>query len=305
MSELSPVIITGTSGFIGHHMARYVSMRTDQRVIGIDNRAPYYEVPGLWHNSADITSSIVKNVSTIFAQPKAHTIFHFAAVSRTVPAMNDARTCIKTNVYGTTQVLELARMMDQAAGRPGATRVVVASSNVVYAANTPYKASKLAMEEVCKAYHETYGVSVICLRFSNVYGREIQKGDGACLAMLRDEYLSSGRMHITGDGQQKRIFTHVKDIVRACDLAAQSDYCGHLDICNNLAVSMNYAAEALWDCRPAMVQSGRLWDAVPLYTESRAGDVMSIPQSGAEAWDILGFKPEFNFKVHIGDVWQF
>ena len=65
---------------------------------------------------------------------------------------------------GTLNILESARQNN-------IKRVVLSSSNVVYAFLTPYRTSKEAVESLGDTYHAMYGMSVISLRYSNVYGK--------------------------------------------------------------------------------------------------------------------------------------
>ena len=89
-------------------------------------------------------------------------IFHFAAIARTPWCIDDPILCYNTNVLGTLHVLEVARKRQ-------IKRVVLSSSNVVYAFLTPYRTSKEALEGLALTYNNS--MSVIALRYSNVYGK--------------------------------------------------------------------------------------------------------------------------------------
>jgi UDP-glucose 4-epimerase len=179
----------------------------------------------------------------------------------------------------------------EAARRKGVGRVVLSSSNIVYAAETPYKHSKLAMEALAHTYTELYGLSTICLRYSNVYGPG-QREDGPgpnVFAAFRKSLREDGRITITGDGEQSRDFTHVSDIARANLLASRSDYTGTLDLCTGRNVSMNYVAK-------------ELFKAPVVYVGDRKGDIKHIIQKPDAAKAKLGWEATVTLEDGIKDV---
>jgi UDP-glucose 4-epimerase len=205
-------------------------------------------------------------------------VFHFAAIARTPWTIEDPILCMATNLMGTTVVLEVARQMK-------IKRVVLSSSSVVYAAETPYKASKLGLEQIALAYCEMFGMSIICLRYSNVYGpRQSEEGPSPnVFAALRKSKKDTGRLALTGDGEQTRSYTHVSDIVEGNWLAMQSDWCGNLDLTTGLSTTLNDVAK-YFDC--------------PIdYIPERHGDIKHISQSPIEAKQVLGWEA----KVKLAD----
>ena len=82
---------------------------------------------------------------------------------------------------------------------------------------SPYALQKLIGEQYCKLFSELYGLETVCLRYFNVYG-ERQLLDGAyCLVMgiFAQQRLNGKPMTIRGDGNQRRDFTYVGDVVDA------------------------------------------------------------------------------------------
>jgi nucleoside-diphosphate-sugar epimerase len=289
------VLVTGGCGFIGSHLVRrlggdghWVEVLDDLSGVGSGQRLP----------EGPLNEDTVENWSCGdgFLENKYDAILHLAAVSRTVPAIEEPWECMYTNAMGTVGVLEVARVMK-------IPRVVVSSSNVVYAADTPYKASKLMAEEACKAYHETYGVSVVCLRYSNVYGSGFAKGDPACLAAMRDSLVDKGYLEITGDGEQTRDFTHVSDIVEGNLAAARSEYCGTVDLCTGVNWTMNRAACELVSTWARSEQ--KLSSHVFRYIGDRRGDCKHIVQDPGPAREILGWEARVKFEEGVKDVWTF
>jgi UDP-glucose 4-epimerase len=135
-----------------------------------------------------------------------------------------------------------------------------------------------------------YNMSVIALRYSNVYGkRQSETGPSPnVFAALRKSKKESGKLVITGDGTQTRNYTHVSDIVCGNLLSMFNDYCGVIDLCTGKSIPLNYAAK-FFDC--------------PIeYIDERPGDVKHIIQSPDEAYNILGWKALTELEDGIIDV---
>jgi nucleoside-diphosphate-sugar epimerase len=200
-------------------------------------------------------------------------VFHAAAVSTTPWAVADPVTCHHANVTGTLNLLEAAR-------KAGVRRFVFSSSNIVYAAPTAYKVSKLAAEGYCETYSHLYGLSTIALRYSNAFGSLRQNPENVIMSM-RASARERGYVEVTGDGKQSRDFTNVADICRASLLAAESDATGAWDICTGVNRTMNEVAGFF---------------GVPVkHAGERQGDVRHIRQDPGPALAELGFKAEIPF----------
>jgi nucleoside-diphosphate-sugar epimerase len=133
-------------------------------------------------------------------------------------------------------------------------------------------------------------MSVIALRYSNVYGkRQSETGPSPnVFAALRKSKKDLGKLIITGDGTQTRNYTHVSDIVNGNLLAMFNDYSGVIDLCTGKSIPLNYAAN-FFEC--------------PIeYTDERPGDVKHIIQSPDEAYRILGWKALTELEDGIVDV---
>lgn len=236
------------------------------------------------NTAAEFVLGDIRKIDDLLAAAKGvDGIFHFAAIARTPWCIEDPILCMEVNLMGTLNVLETIR-------RLGIKRGVLSSSSVVYAAETPYKASKLAGEEIAHAYHEMYGVSVCCLRYSNVYGkRQSEEGPSPnVFAALRKCAREKGHLEITGDGEQTRAYTHVSDIVEGNMLAMQSDFIGPLDLTTNIYTSLNDIAKFF---------------NVPIeYIPERKGDIKHIMQDPEPAQVILNWNAKVKLEDGIKDV---
>ena len=276
-------LVTGGCGFIGSHMTdKLISM--GHNVIIIDNMLSG-NIDNLNPKATLIKGDICNfdDVNNMLKDNRVDGIFHFAALARTPWCIDDPILAYKTNVIGTLYILEAARQNN-------IQRVVLSTSNVVYAFMTPYRTSKEAVEDLGNTYHAMYNMSVISLRYSNVYGsRQSEQGPSPnVFAALRKSKKDNGFLTITGDGTQSRNYTHVSDIVNGNLLAMNNTYCGVIDLCTGISIPLNEAA-AYFEC--------------PIkYIDERPGDIKHIIQSPEKAFSILGWNAKVSLDVGIKDV---
>ena len=271
--------VVGGLGFIGSHIVDRL-IEEGAEVLVLDNC--------LTGNNFNPNATFVKTDITDFDQllyglRDIDYVFHTAAIARTPWCIDDPILCYKTNVMGTLNVLEASR-------KNAVGRVVLSSSNVVYAFDTPYRTSKESVERLGDTYVRMYKQSVISLRYSNVYGKR-QREDGPSpnvFAALRKSKRENGHLIITGDGEQSRDYTHVSDIVEGNLLAALSDYCGTVDLCTGVNTSLNQVA--------------KYFDCPVKYIEERPGDVKHIVQDSKPAKEILDFQYTVGLEAGIRDV---
>jgi nucleoside-diphosphate-sugar epimerase len=220
-------VVTGAAGFIGSHLCEELLSGGNQ-VTGIDCFVPYYPVaakernlagleprPGFRFHRLDLRSDPLDE-----ALADAEVIFHLAAMPGLVKSWSDFEGYWTCNVLATQRLLEAAR---RAASR--LRRLIYVSTSSVYGRFasgdetlptkpvSPYGVTKLAGEQLCRAYGDVYGLPVVALRYFSVYGPRQRPDMGYHLfirAMLRQEPIT-----VYGDGQQVRGNTYVSDCVAA------------------------------------------------------------------------------------------
>ena len=198
------VLVTGGTGFIGTNLIRRL-LKEGHTVVSIDNNftgTNKNKVLGCEYIKDDILN--VDKYGNDWNK-----IFHLAALSRIQPSFNNPDETFRVNVLGTQKVLELARYCN--------TKVIYAGSSSKWhdPYQSPYAACKYMGEEVCRMYKRTYGLDIEIARFYNVYGPyELTDSKWAAVIGLWRERVRKGKkIKIVGDGEQRRDFTHVYDIV--------------------------------------------------------------------------------------------
>lgn len=227
------VIVTGGAGFIGSHLIDRLAGEAVDEIIALDNlhrgRREH-----LAHHADDPAVRLVevdiRNAEALQALcAGADTIFHLAAQSNVMGAVEDLSYSFATNVAGTVNVLEAARAAN-------VRRVVFTSSREVYGevaslpvgeeaplrAKNAYGASKAAGEIYARVFQNTYGVETAILRLANVYGPR----DRDRVIPLWLEAAGAGRDLIVYGGQQVIDFVHVDLVVEALLRASGADIVG-------------------------------------------------------------------------------
>ena len=258
-------LVTGGAGFIGSHLVDKL-LDMGHQVTVVDNESSicnekFYWNDKAWNVKADISDA--KMMEQVFScvnegMPKIDWVFHLAAYSRIQIALQNPVGCVKTNVIGTTTLLQCAR-------QAGVKSFINSSTSSSYGLSNqpplredmptdclnPYSVSKVAAESMCKMYSDLFGLRTVSLRYFNVYGeRQPLRGQYAPVIGLfleqskRDEPLS-----IVGDGEQRRDFTHVRDVVRANIAAAEGDFTGGqiINIGTGTNHSVNQVAKMISD----------------------------------------------------------
>jgi UDP-glucose 4-epimerase len=277
-------VITGGAGFIGSHLSDLL-LSLGHEVCIYDNLRSGYTANLQLDKVHFFLGDINYTRLLADALRLADGCFHLAAIARTPWCIEDPMLAGLTNSQGTLSVLEACRQMK-------VKRVVLASSNVVYAAHTAYRVTKEMLELWTQCYVESYGLSALALRFSNVYGpRQSEEGPSPnVFAAFRKSLRERGYIEVTGDGEQSRDFTYVSDIARGLVAAMMSDYTGEpFDLCTGKNWTMNEVC--------------RLWDNAPVrYVADRPGDVKHIRQSKEKAFEILDWSAKVDLKSGIKDV---
>ena len=291
-------LVTGGAGFIGSHLVdRLIGDGHDVTVI--DNESSdashYY-----WNDRArNYKHNINDYVMVRRLFEKQDVVFHMAAITKIPVCIEDPLRTLEDNTQGTASVLEYARVC-------GVKRVVVSSTCAVYGNSpspqsettttdclNPYSMSKLMGEQLCYMYHRLYGVGSVCLRYFNVYG-DRQPTSGAyapVIGIFTDQRNRGSPLTIVGDGEQRRDFVHVSDVVTANILAATSTKVNISGGVYNIGSGKNYSVNEI----ASMIS--RQTKTVP----ARIGECTSVLADVTRAKEVLGWTPQVSLEDWIAE----
>jgi UDP-glucose 4-epimerase len=211
------MLVTGGAGFVGTNLIKKL-LSKGHEVVSVDNYSSGLkknEIEGCRYYDNDLASDHVNgiyvdhNTYPSWRDEDFDTIFHMAALARIQTSLREPLHHIKNNFVSTLNILELSRKKD--------IPVVYAGSSSKHhgVTGSPYAWVKWSGEELCKLYSDVYDVPTSICRFYNVYGPH-QLIDGpycTVVGVFMEQFKRGESLTITGDGTQRRDFTHVEDIV--------------------------------------------------------------------------------------------
>lgn len=284
-------LITGGCGFIGTRLVQSLLADGESRIRLVDDlstgtRRDLADVaPGFVETGARdvapvgehrvelVVADVLDEEAALAAAEGADVIVHLAANTGVQPSLEDPRRDCLVNVLGTLNYLEAARVR-------GVPRFVFASSGgtvigdceppideeMVPHPKSPYGASKSAGEGYMSAYHGSFGIETVSLRFGNVFGPGSNHKNSVVARFIR-RALAGEQLVVFGDGSQTRDFIFIDDLIDAVRRAARVPGVGGrvYQIATNAETTVNELAEGLASVlaevgvpRPAIVHTAPL-----------------------------------------------
>jgi nucleoside-diphosphate-sugar epimerase len=292
-------LVTGGAGFIGNHIVRALVER-GQVVRVIDNLST-----GKRENLADledritfIEGDITDSGAIAGAVAGADFVLHQAALPSVPRSVQDPITTDWNNVRGTLQVLVASRDAK-------VKRVVQACSSSVYGDTptlpkvetmalsplSPYACSKAAGELYGRAFHRTYGLEYVGLRYFNVFGprQDPRSQYAAVIPKFITSYLKGEPPLIYGDGHQTRDFNFISNVVEANLLACTAKEAPGRVV--NIACSARIELLGVLDLLAELF--GKRIE--PRFEPARPGDIKHSLADIGEARRVLGYDPKVDF----------
>jgi len=277
------ILVTGGAGFIGTNLVKHLKF-DGHSVVVLDDYSTgtkQNHIEGVKYIEGDI--EMVEYLNTDF-----DLIYHLAAQSRVQPSFDDPTQTFRVNVKGTESVMEFARAKN--------IKVVYAGSSSKHhdPTDSPYAQYKFLGEEVCKLYRKTYDVNVEICRFYNAYGpyEPLDLKTGNVIGIWRTQTMIQRPITIVGDGEQKRDFIHVDDIVDGLVKVGLSDE-SHEDAWE-LGLGKNYSINEL---------AGFFKEKHPnlqtVYLPDQKGNYRETLNENTDAKDRLDWHPQDRLKDYI------
>ena len=252
---MKKAVVTGGAGFIGSNLVdKLIEQGVEVTILddlstgkkeNINPKAEFIE--------CDISTA--SQIDLTFYINGADVVFHTAAKARVQPSIDDPLTFNKANVDGTLNMI-------YASYKIKVKRFVYSASSSAYGNASkfptpeehstnplsPYGLQKYIGEQYCKVFSEVYGLDTVSLRYFNVYGERMLLEGAYCLVLgiFAKQMLEKKPMTINNDGEQRRDFTYVKDVVNANISAALNlgDFNGEVfNIGNGKNYSVNEVAK--------------------------------------------------------------
>ncbi len=211
---MKKILVTGGVGFIGSNLIKGLK-ELNFEIVSLDDYSTGLkanELDGVKYIKDDILN--INNIVNDF-----DFCFHLAAQSRVQPSFDNPEESLRVNVNGTSRVMEWSKLNN--------TKVIYAGSSSKHhkPSESPYAMYKFLGEEVCKLYKDSYNVNVEIARFYNVYGpgENVDERYGNVIGIWRSMIIKGEPLPIVGDGEQRRDFIHVYDIVEGLKKIAFSN----------------------------------------------------------------------------------
>ena len=283
------IIVTGGVGFVGTNLIKRL-LADDHKVVCLDNYSTGKKSNEIKHKNVQYFDVDLCHVYDYdFFMEKPDTIFHLAALARIQPSIEDPVTAIQNNFDSTLNILEWARRKK--------CPVIFAGSSSFHQGlwGSPYAWSKFAGEQLCELYNKVYNLPTAICRFYNVYGpHQIEGGDyAAVIGIFERQYKNNEPLTITGDGEQRRDFTHVDDIVDGlirCGEKINKVSGEEFELGSGINFSINEVAYMFGD------------DYSKEYIPARDGEYEMTLCTDDKANKLLGWNPKNNINDYIKGV---
>jgi len=291
------VLVTGGAGFVGTNLVKRL-LADGHRVLSVDNYSTgkkENEQKGCKYHHRDLSQSRWWSLSDecycefhcdCQIEP-VDIIFHLAAIARIQPSFEHPTKTFSSNTLATSNLLEWARQWKIPVVYAGSS-----SSNGDKYSN-PYTLSKSHGEELIELYNKVYDLPTAICRFYNVYGEyQLTEGDYCTLIGVFETLHKEGKIFlVTGDGEQRRDFTYVGDIVDGLIRCGKSLFMAEISgETFELGRGKNYSVNEI---------AKAFGDYTMKYIDEKPGEMRETLNTDTKARDVLGWKPKVDIIKYI------
>ena len=278
MSYRKHILVTGGAGFVGTNLCKKL-VAQGHKVSSLDNYST-----GTVDNHIEGVDYRIGDVRSYKAIPDVDMVFHLAAIARIQPSFKDPVNYITTNANGTLEIIQHCVK--------NKIPMVYAGSSSKHSGRfkNPYTFSKDLGEDLVTLYRKHFGLKSCIARFYNVYGPHQLKGGG--YSTLIGRWINNLEKKlpcvIYGDGEKRRDFTHVDDIVNALILMMEREAYGHeFELGRGKNHSINEVA--------------KMFKIEPVYEEDKPGEAQNTLCESKLAREVLGWEPKINLSDWINE----
>ncbi len=300
---MSRILVTGGCGFVGVNLIPALLERSHAvRILDNLSSGRREDVESL---KVDLVQGDIRNeAEAARAMEDVDEVVHLAAHTRVMDSIEDPRVNFEINALGTLNLL-------LAAQKTGVKKFVMASTGgailgekeppvheeMVARPLSPYGASKLAGEGYCSAFHGSYGLPTVALRFSNVYGPYSYLKASAIAAFYK-RILQGQPLTIYGDGNQTRDFLFTEDLVAAVLMAIEKAPGGEVfQIASGRETSVNELISTMREVVPEARFETK-------HEPARRGEILRNYSDISKARKILGYAPQTDLPTGLKKTWD-
>jgi dTDP-glucose 4,6-dehydratase len=298
------VLITGADGFIGSHLTESLIAKGAKVSIYAQESSNVDSIQCKLNNISHLRDKFVDVITgdistrdsmTFIKKNEPEVLFHLAAKAYVNYSFDHPYEVMQTNVMGTLNVLEAARLNDSI------KRVVCTSSSEIYGTaqkipideahplnpSTPYAASKVAADRYCYAYWNTYGIPVAIIRPFNTFG---PRHTYDVIPKFINLALNNKTLTVYGGGKQERDFLYVEDTVRAFEIMGlhKNAVGKFVNFATGKSYSINYTAEKIIEIAKSKSKI--------VHVDKRLGEVDILCGDYSFAKKLFGWEPKVSFE---------
>ncbi len=328
MNSKKSILITGGAGFIGSNFIfHFIENNPSVKIINIDNLTYAGDLKNLegikkYENYTFIKGDICDSelIKNLFEKYDFSGVIHFAAESHVDNSISNPDEFIKTNIFGTFTLLNMAKeywmegphkyknkyigcrfhhiSTDEVYGTLGETGLF--KETTPYAPNSPYSASKASSDFIVRSFFHTYGMDVVTTNCSNNYGPK-QHNEKLIPTIIR-KAISGENIPIYGDGNNVRDWLYVLDHCKGIELVYKKGVSGETyNIGGMNERNNNYIAKKICELldKKTPRKSGKSYLELITYVKDRPGHDLRYAIDASKIENELGWKADENFESGI------
>ena len=323
---MKAILITGGAGFIGANFIPYfLEKNKEYQVVNLDLLTYAGDISNLSEIENNIRYTFVEGdicdrnlVEELFKQYRFKGVIHFAAESHVDNSIKNPDAFVKTNVFGTFNLLDIAKnywmespnnykkgfekarfhhiSTDEVYGTLGETGLFTEQTS--YAPNSPYSASKASSDFMVRSYFHTYGMNVVTTNCSNNYGPK--QHDEKLIPTIIRKAISGEKIPIYGDGKNIRDWLYVLDHCKGIEMVFKKGQTGETyNIGGKNERNNLYIVDLICGILDTIIPKQKSYKEQISFVKDRPGHDFRYAIDASKIENQLGWKADENFETGI------